>query len=87
MNRAADEKNILLGITYESQRLQELYPLFAQADYHIDLHSTTQSASSMAIYSQKSESIFRNILNVDDHLSGILEHQRGKPVIDICERN
>lgn len=87
MNKSANEEDILWWETYETKRLQELYSLFSQANYHIDLHSTSQSPVSMAIYSQKSRTIFQNILNVDEHYSGIIENQRWKPVIDICERN
>lgn len=87
MNRSAQEDNIYNWQSYESKRLQELYPLFSSIDYHIDLHSTPLSSNSMAIYSSKSKDIFSDILNVDSHYSALTDHQQWKAVIDIAERH
>lgn len=71
--------------TSEYKRIQELTPLLQWCDYHIDIHSTTQSPSSMAIYTDKSADQWENQLNVDDHYINLTKYQQGKPLIHICE--
>lgn len=87
MNRCATPENIATGISSEAQRMRELEPLLSKADFHIDIHSTTKSPASMAIYTSKSQSLFGEVINADEHYIDLITLQVGRPLIDICERN
>ena len=87
MNRCATIENIRNGHSSESTRLRIIEPVLAHADYHIDIHSTTQSPMSMAIMTSKSEKVFGTIVNVDEQYIWLTTHQVGKPLMDICERS
>lgn len=86
MNRIATPEAIIQGQTSEGRRLAELSRFFVESDYHIDLHSTTQSPQSIAIYSERGQKL-ASVLNTAEHYCNLIRHQVGKPVIDICERS
>lgn len=85
MNRVCTVENIENGQSYEIQRVRELIPILASCDVHIDIHSTSQSASSIAIYTDKSKDIFASCVNVDEHYINLTNVQVGQPFISICE--
>lgn len=87
MNRHATQANIASWVSSEARRIQELLPILTHADYHVDIHSTTQSPTSMAIYTSRSQHLFQSVLNVDHQYVWIPDHQVWKPLIDICERS
>ena len=85
MNRCATSETICYWSSSEAKRLREIVPFLEIADYHIDIHSTSQSAKSMAIYTSRSMWLYQHIINADEHYQDLILYQKGSPLIDICE--
>lgn len=71
---------------YEIVRAQELYPIWQEFDYAIDIHSTEQPSMPMLIEGPASSPEVTDILTLDVVIRGIVDKQLKRPVISFFNK-
>ncbi len=67
--------------SYEISRAKQLYPIWQQFDYAIDIHSTEQPSMPMLIEGPTSSPAVTDILDLDVVIRGIVDKQLKRPAI------